>query len=520
MMEGFTPDRAPRPSIFLHDPVSSDSFSVAPTSWADAWTDLAAATDETQRVIENSIGDIAAQQDAYDRRIAAIHEATGVQLHSPMRSAWPDQAELQGMNGSENLYEYRKRTFDRELQDLAEKYPQHANVILGKGSIREDRNQILRDAKTNFDIAVQNPSLGPVGRFSAVIAGGLRGAARDPLQWGMAILGGGAGFGKTVAARIGTAIAGEAAINAGGEIVLQALSQARKEEAGLEHGFDDAARSVLFAGLFGAAFGGTVQGLGEVAPALKSALGSIFKSEADTAALKRVLEGAPEPGDVETIAAAAGRTLTPDEIETLRRAFDDDVLDNAVLRTDATPEEVQVAEAALRFAQDPDNNLPPEVIERMIADGLEGDISGLGSMSAEDYARLYDMEPAAMLDELEARYTVDPAGTLDNPADRSVAASLPANERLTAPDDPLVGQQLRPQNPVEPLDDAALRDAEAVAGELTDPRVDGNGNPESLFAYLPVLDGDGNVRLVPPREAIELADEGNYLADVLEACKL
>jgi hypothetical protein len=86
--------------------------------------------------------------------------------------------------------------------------------------------------------------------------------------------------------------------------------------------------------------------------------------------------------------------------------------------------------------------------------------------------------------------------------------------------EPLQEQTIRPRVVSEPLDDVSMRNAEIRAGELAEPARDRNGNPENYFDFMAIEDGDGKVSVVSAREALEMASEPEFLADLLEACKL
>jgi len=580
----------------------------------------------------------------------------------------------------------------------------------------------MKDAERQQQIATESPALGTGGRLLAQVLGGLKGAARDPLQWQMAVAGGGPGNAVTTAGRIGRTMLSEGLLNGGQELVLQAASQERKEKAGLQHGMGDMLANAGIAATFGALFGGSMQGGAELARIYKLGKGG-------EAVAARVIDGKPEPGDVEVLSKAMGIELGPDKLAMINRSFEERVLDDVMISPDASPDQVRVLEAAIRHAEDPDMHPPPDVVERMIADEKAGPAR---TMSADDYERIYGgdedaiddirdtmfaetdasaaravqvvdepMQPRSAWDDFtssrpdtfsvfedadpitrardlaeEARlasielensifgeeaanryrsllrqersssnatadkaaaersqmeanltpeqekalfnspeetdpdYWRDVADTLSdfstndpkilgenlvlaardfkpdipwekaNQRQRMAALALQAvgsdaqrlgvpldelldrmeaaaRKRYPDPDDaefmikairddltkaargpapaaepvadipaleylsdPAEGQTIRPQSVAEPLDDAAMRQAETLAGDLVEPEVDVNGNPKNMLDYIPLEDGDGNVRLVSTLEALQLADEGNLLADLMESCKL
>ncbi len=448
--------------------------------WSEAWRDLAAATDQTQAFIEGSNADELAMREVYERRNAEIHRLTGVQLQNPYN---PPEEESErdriertsgGVGGVDRVRARAEARWNTEVSKVA------TASFMGEilADMDAEKAQLIRRAKRDFAAANENPALGTAGRWSAIIAGGVKGAARDPFQWAVAALGAGPAAGKTIVSRIGRTVLTEAGLNAGAEAALQAASQKRKEEAGLNHGLADAARSVAIAGTFGGLFGGSVRGLAEIGQALK--LG-----EPETAALGRIEANTPEAGDIDLLAAATGRPLDADEKALVARAIEEDALDGALLPANAKPRDVAMAQAALRHAENPDEGLPPELLGRAMDDPDAPQRPR--SMTMAEYERLYGLEP----DDAAEPPTPTPAGAA-----------------------------LKPERIYEPLDDAALQEAETLAGEIVEPALDKSGNVQSFFDYSPVMDGDGNVKLVSTREALDETDLDNFHADLLEACKL
>lgn len=509
--------------INLMDPADlPNSVSSGPETWGEAWSKAAETTDETMRLVENTTADIAAIEKAYDDRIAAIRDITGQELPNPIRDAsgvGRDYADiLASQAGGAGFMpaigdldpDYRRREeeeFNERARGLAGPHRAAIDQLLST-PINQVRNRVMQDAQRDEGLAAQSPELGFVGRFSAQIVGGLMGAARDPVQWGMSFLGAGGSVAKTVAGRIGQTMATEALINGGSELLLQGMSQERKREAGLEHGMKDMLTNAGIAATFGAVFGGTIQGGMELAKVFKLGEGG-----AERAA--RVLEGRPEPGDVEVLAKAMNVELGPEKLDLINRSFEERALDEVSVPTDATPAQLRVLEAAQRYAEDPDNFPPPELVERALADEEVGG----AQFSPDQYERMFAGDQNAIddiADTLSAESAADAAARTDHVAGR-VARVEKQVERLS---DAIEGQQLRPQTQAEPLDQSAMRLAEEQAGEIADPRFDANGNPESWLEFLPFEDGEGNRISVPTREALVMADEPSLLADLLDACKL
>lgn len=634
--------------------------STGPETWAEAFGKSVDTSREVGQVIENTYASQTAMERAYDARIARIKEITGTELRNPLRDMSDEEMAaitqtqiLLGEAGGDFVTgdwirpDYagsKQEEFNKQAEVLAERFPAIRPIIAT--DIIEDRNKLMRDAqKANTD-AANSPELGVAGRFAAQMFGGLQAAASDPAQWRMAMLGAGGAAGQTVAGRIGKTIVTEALLNGGQELVLQGVSQERKRQAGLEHGMTDMLTNAGVAAVFGSLFGGTIQGGKELARIYKMGKGG-------EEAAARVLDGNPQPGDVETVAQAMGVELTPEKLDLINRSFEERVLDDYMVPADATPGQIEVMRAAERYAADPDNHPPPDVVERMIAEREAGRLT----MTPDDYERIYGGDQNAIDDiadtffgedaaqparAIDARpeedlsvssgvtfetakgsvYEVNGQSTTRNKAARDLPGhegdfgTKPASARTiyldenpgalsaaglsglgekgarvairdgqatlvtwnakaggwgasegsrnikfhdepavgryplelwNAADDvpgysafskmhagnkitridrpaaeavPVANQKIRPDVVTEPLDDAAMINAEARAGEILEPARDQNGNPENYLDFIAIEDGDGKVQVVSVREALEIADEPQMLAELLEACKL
>lgn len=450
------------------------SVSDGPLNWGDAWGHAAETMDETMRVVENGNADYFVLEKAYDERIAVIRDITGRDLPNPMRVASGVDREMAAVVAAqaggggvmpligELSPEFRRRQeeeFNERARALPGQYRQEIDQILSTPVV-EEKGRVLREAEAAAGKAAGAPELGTLGRFSAQLWGGLTGAAQDPAQWGTAFIGPG-GAGKSVAARIGRTMMTEALLNGGQELILQGMSQERKRAAGLEHGMGDMLTNAGVAATFGALFGGSMQGAGELWQALRGrAAGGAasfpeVSDEAGTAAMARVIDGAPEPGDVEIVAKAMGVELGPEKLDLLSRSFEERYLDELTIRDDAGPAEIRVHEAARRYAEDPDNNPPPEILERMLAEQEAGRMR----FSPDEYERMFSGDRNAIDDIADTFFPDDVSRKVDDVAAR--VEDLAATIR---------DQQIRPPRAAEPMDEAAGRFAEEQAGEIVEPR--------------------------------------------------
>ena len=466
----------------------------APKGWGEAWSDMAGASFDMMRFRDNANASDEAIIAAYERRNKAIYDATGVELKNPAyiyqdnwrpRGAATYSMETEGeqirARSDALLAEWRGRT-----AELAAQHPDQAALFAD--TAMEDARAITRAAGEAFDEASARPELGFAGRLTATLAGGGAGMMRDPVQVSTIMAGAPASAGATVAARIGRVFLYEAAINAGVEGLVQTMAEPWRRDAGAPSTWQDVFLNVGLAGAVGGIAGGAIQGGAELYRALGMA------GEAAEAA-DRLVAGAARPGDAEAVAAATGRPLTETDRAVLARAFEDDAMDGFTAPADAPPERLMVMEAARRFAEDPDNNPPPELVERMLADRMAPDV-----LDPATPGRLYD------LDETFAEAAPEPApGRL-------------APERAAEPDS---AEAMRiaeeaatdPKPPAEPV-------ALDAAGPEAPPARNRNGQLADPWRGIADYDADGNIVYRTVEEWLDDAEIPNAHADLLEACNL
>lgn len=470
--------------------------------WGEAWSDMAAATDDMQRFSENANNADEAKIEAYRRRNQAIHELTGVQLDNPAY-LYNDGWRPRGTNaystetGTDQLNARaaeKRAEWTRQTAELKTRFPDRAELF--EDTVEKDALALTRAARQDFERAAEDPALGAVGRLSAVLAGGGLGMLRDPTFVPLVMAGAPAGVGKSVAGRIGRVMLFEAAINAGAEVAIQSVAEPWKQRAGVETSWQDFFVNAGLAGVFGAGLGGGIQGGAEIYRAIN------LKAPARAAA-DRIIANRPEPGDVEAVAAALGREIPDDQAQALARSFEDDALDGFMAGPDASPEETMVMEAARRFAEDPDNYPPPEVVERMLAEKI-----ALRDGTAAEYGRTYDLEesfaegaPPAVTGRLAPEEAIEPLDDADLARAERLARAEPEDASPAAASDREAGA-----TPEEP-------DIDAPADE---PAVGRDPDAPKLADY----DDDGNVQYRTLDEWLEAAEAPARHADLLEACQL
>lgn len=505
--------------------------------------ELLAASFGAGRYVENFNAASAAEHEAYRRRIEAVRAVTGAELDNPVGRGARNRAEWERMNGEfggdATAFEAeKKRAFEAELRALAEKFPMARGQILGPVTMQQQALDISRQAQRRFEQAMADPALdgSMITRFAGSVSGYLGAGVYDPVQVVTAFAGAGPSLARTVTARIAQVVATEAALNAGVETALRARAREYRAEAGLPvPTLGEDLTQIGVAALFGGVVGGAAQGAREYARAMEAALARQLSAEA-VGALERAFDGWAAPGDAkilrEEIAPALGRALTPEEEAQLARAIDEDALDDDYLRAvgDAfglsEPDEIDaLGRAALRYAQDPDNHLPPE----LVAEQMKLPADEPRFMTADDYIAMYDLgerlDPVADAREgIAARLAPEPE-----------TAGLPL-----LPDDPET--LIRPDNPVEPQTreafEAALRDSglkplpiasasdeAAPAARASEPgeygfRVAEEPADDMPMNLIPLETRDGDRRLGRVNDAFAMADESDDFADLIEACRV
>ncbi|MBS9720035.1 hypothetical protein JYU29_04950 [Tianweitania sp. BSSL-BM11] len=318
--------------------------------------DLYRATRDLQLYRDNSNAEELATTEAYERRNKQIFDATGVQLTNPFlapaaQSLLPGGLGEIGGGWGPKTRDYRGEAvadWEKRVADLQRERPELADRIGADRPIRQDALDVTRSAERNAE-QLRTDDLGFGQRLATSLGGGVTGMVRDPLQVATLIAGGGWNAGRTVAARVFGTMLTEAAINAGVEGAVQAASQSWRKEAGVEHGLTPALKQVGIAGLFGAGFGGLMQGGAEVFRALGKA--------APEEALQRFASGQAQPSDLDTIAAALGRPLDPETSRVAQLAIEQDELDRVAFGP--APDDIEPARAerlaadALRDAENP-----------------------------------------------------------------------------------------------------------------------------------------------------------------------
>lgn len=338
-------------SFWYSDPASDRPQSIA-TGEAPL-SEILTAAREQMRLVENSTAAGEALTRAYDQRIRDIEAATGETTQNPMRVDLQTSAFEQKRNPTysfETGNETREAKiagavdgFNAWLADVAQRHPDKAAAIGADRPVERDAEALSRTADERLAKAMA--SRGGIGKWAAMLAGGVAGSGYDPLQVASMFAGGGPGAARTIGGRILAVTAKEAAFNAIAEAVQQPQVQAWRKQVGLPNGFDEAAKNVAFAGLLGGLLGGAGQGVAE--------------------GIGRLARGVPA---VEPDAAARAIADAPDTSPALKAAIDGDARAAAdLLRPirDTLPAEARGAIDAADAARILDDVRPPAASPRL-----------------------------------------------------------------------------------------------------------------------------------------------------------
>lgn len=352
---------------------AADSTASPEGGWWGAMSQLYGATVAESDAVRNSQSSRLMLREAYQRRIDAIKAATGASLANPMDD--PNQPNGIGGGFTPVMGLTPRQAAVRwgiEAGELADKFPDHRQVILGDKTVDEEAQDLARQKVRDLDTAAADPRLGGVGRAAAGFAGGAVGMIRDPMQAPLLVAGGGAlGAGKTVIGTMGRVMASEALVNAGAEAAVQPFEQSRRQQLGMDHGLGLAVENVGEAALVGAAFGAAGEGL---------SIGF------------RKLLGAGSSDELLSAAKEAGVTVTPADEALARQADLADAADAAAFGTPPaglTPDEVSTlkaqaigaaefpAEVATAGGPVPKPSRSPEVA-RVIDEAANGETGTIG----------------------------------------------------------------------------------------------------------------------------------------------
>lgn len=249
--------------------------------------DIAGAAYDNMVYVDNTFSSEAVMQEALERRLDAVERATGRRFDNPydLQSEQFANTELgfEPVNVAAGIEDLQG-----QLAGLQKEFPNLSHIIRAEVPIADDAMKIGRDADERLGRFMASRS--GFGKWGAVLAGGAPAILQDPVQFATLGLGAAPSAARTVGGRILQVAAQEFVINAAVEAVIQPAVQAHRKALGIESGLTEALQNIALAGGFGAIFGGSVQGAGEVLSTLLRSNGA--PDLPDT--VKRALDGDPQ----------------------------------------------------------------------------------------------------------------------------------------------------------------------------------------------------------------------------------
>lgn len=206
-------------------------------------------TRESMRVVDNANSRLKAWEEAYDARIAAVKQATGVQLNNPVSSGAGGPSSMAGFGVQDETDPHAE--FQRRLEELAAEKPELRDVIKPDRPVLEDAKARAQAAEKAFEDTWSRSS-GGLAAWAARLGGGFYGAMHDPVNIFTLPLGptGKAGTGAKGLLWMGLK---QGAANAGTEAMIQPFVQQWRKDSNLDYGLGQAALNIAGSGLFGAA---------------------------------------------------------------------------------------------------------------------------------------------------------------------------------------------------------------------------------------------------------------------------
>jgi hypothetical protein len=298
--------------------------------------------------------------DAASDRIRVLKQATGQELENPFSGGYEIEARARyrdelghfpdGTNAEDRRTMLQKRmaVFDDKMQALKQQYK-----IPDAGVSLDTQAKLLANQAIDDSTREWQNAKGTVLPLMATIVGSLQGSIRDPIQVAGLLATGGAVKATTTLGAIAENAIRQGGLNAGLALVSQPAVQKWRADRGVESGVVPAATDVGMAFLFGNAFGAAGQTL---AASLGRAGGRASGVTAET--LQKAISGDPEA------AAIVARHLPDEQGTVLRAAIASEAADRRGMPKPppgVAPEQAaQTFREALRHAEDPTNNPPPE----------------------------------------------------------------------------------------------------------------------------------------------------------------
>ncbi len=276
-----------------------------------AYVELFGAAERQTMLVDTLTSRNIATEEAYDRRIKAVNDATGITLENPLRGGYRD--EMARANREDIMIRAQRADqevaepltgdmiFERKLAEARNAHPDKMDALTF-GDIRAEAQAIAKGAEHEYEEARKNPKLDTAASLVTQFTGAMWGQRRDPLFVGSMFAGPTTAVGKTVGARIATSGLFQGLYNMGISALEQPAVQAWRQEIGLRSGMQPAAENVGLAFLFGAIPGAVFRGMHEIPAGLRPSV-------------QRVLDGVPQAGDVEKAMQVSRMLESPERVE-------------------------------------------------------------------------------------------------------------------------------------------------------------------------------------------------------------
>ncbi|MGY3392929.1 hypothetical protein ACVWW6_005520 [Bradyrhizobium sp. USDA 3311] len=297
-----------------------------------------------------------ALSEAAEHRIRIVREQTGIQLENPFRGGYElDARERLGvaLTGADpislsHVPRAQVDIFNERVDEAATRFPDKAGALTFGQSLEQQAQAIASSAAYDGEHA---PSTGVDG-FMASVIGGMWGSRRDPLFLGTLFAGPGVETAGSTVAKIGWGAIKQGLFNAGVQAAAQPTVQDWRATIGERSGIAPALENVGMAFLFGAIPGAGIEGVRAL-------------TAGEKASIARIAGGAATPEDVHTAAAGLGIKLdAATEAEIRTAAADRTNQAHAIGEPPAAIRAAQhdeIAAQAVRYADDPERNPPPEI---------------------------------------------------------------------------------------------------------------------------------------------------------------
>lgn len=273
------------------------------------WHRAAAAAEEASYATDVMTSSRVVREDWFTAAADRIKRVSGVNVAPPSLSVTMDPTDTdyahafaRGTATSADL----EGEFFAKASELAGRYPELADITADR--LQTDIVGRARSAAAGSDAIWQDRSMNPWIKGSATFWGGTVGAVRavDPATIGSMLLPSG-GRGAGLLERLASTFLTQGAVGAVTAAAEQPAVQAWREEAGLPHGWAEAATNVAMGAAMGAAGGIVIHGAGEAIGAAGRAVKALVSRGVDvTPEMEAALRSAAA-SDLETAAMRAAR---------------------------------------------------------------------------------------------------------------------------------------------------------------------------------------------------------------------